>query len=488
MSETNWELNENQYLILCTLVERHSGLHLQLNDRHIFERKIRDSIQERGYTSFKEYLNVLRYDQKGEHEINRLIDLITNNETYFFREPSHFELLKTHILPELLQKGISPIKIWSAGCATGEEAYTLAIVIKQFQQLHGSFPIRIIATDIDMTALRKAGEARYGQHSFRGVNPSIIRSYFTRNSHGWVLNRDIVNMVDFRHLNQVNGVYPSGDLHDVDVIFFRNVSIYFKPETNLRILSKLYDTLREGGYLFPGVTETMQYRTNPFFLREVGNVFILQKVPQPAPASKPVPPPIRPRPIESPVPSEKVQPTTVTAKVEMKSDSAHNKALNLQQAIEFLNQSNFMEASAVLNELIEERMAEEDAMLLMAHIQFNRGNVDQARQLIERVLLVNDIRPEAFLLQGMIKKNMGETEEAIRVLQKALFLQGNMWVANYQLAEIYRASGAKEKARREYTNAIKNLQKATDADWALYLGGFSQDYMIRVCQKNLQTL
>ncbi|OQY27416.1 MAG: hypothetical protein B6244_10615 [Candidatus Cloacimonetes bacterium 4572_55] len=498
MSERSYQLDEKLYKIFRGVIEEHSGLHLQLTDRHIFEQKIRRKIESLGFKNLQKYADFLRFDKSGEKEITQLIDLITNNETYFFREIAHFDILRTHVIPELLRKSRKPIKIWSAGCATGEEPYTIAIVLKEFMQLHGKFPYKIIGTDIDMTALKRASQARYSRNSFRGVKKRIIQNYFTPIGNEWQLGEDIVKMADFRHLNQVQGEYPAGDLTHVDIIFFRNVSIYFRPETNKIILSKLHAALTNGGYLFPGTTETLHYRTNPLALREVDSVFFLQKVDKEKDGLVPTARTFPQKSIrsayhalsrvsekKSQTPPELLFSSPTKRKKEAKSEK---NAYSLQQAITYLNENRFQEASVILNELIEEKMDEEDALLLMANLQFNRGNIQQAEELIRKVLFVNDIRAEAFLLLGMIKKNEGNYVEAKHVLQKALFLQANMWVANYHLAEVYRKNGDRENARREYNNALKNLEKAPDIDWGLYFAGFSKNYMIQVCKKNLQVM
>ncbi len=512
MSKKNWEIDEPLYAIFRQIVEERSGLQLHLTDRHIFESKVVDKIKTRGFRSITEYAEFLRFDRRGESEATFLIDQITNNETYFFREPAHFELLKHYLIPELLKKNVCPIKIWSAGCATGEEPYTIAIIIYELLKFYGDFAYQIIGTDIDMTVLKKAGVARYSRNSFRGVNPDIIRTYFSPVDNEWQLRPEIIQMVDFRHLNLVNGEFPAGDLTQIDIIFYRNVSIYFRPETNQRILVQLYDTLREASYLLPGTTETMQYRSNPFSLRERNSIFFLQKISQPiepavdskaftAPQNDrlekakttPIRPALMSAVLPKPLPPREIATTTfpsspASTNSAPKKFTVAPKTDALQQAIEFLNENRFNEAATVLHELLEEKMQEEEAWLLLANIHFNRGNMSQAETFLEKVLMVNDIRPEAFLLLGMIKKNLGDYSEARRVFQKALFLQGSLWVANFHLAEIYRITNEMDKARREYSNALKNSQKKSDANWALYFAGFSQDYMIRICERNLQSL
>lgn len=483
MFQSPWILTEELYEALRAIIEAHSGLHLNLTDRHLFEKKIGEIAQSRHFSSLKEYIDHLRFDSKGEREIPPLIDQVTNNETYFFREKAHFELLRNDLIPKLTRNNALPIRVWSAGCSTGEEPYTIAIVLKELAEVH-PFAFEIIATDIDITALKRAAKGIFTKNSFRGMDPGIIDRYFTQIGTEWGLDARICQLVDFRHLNQVNGEYPAGDLTHIDIIFYRNVSIYFDPATNQKILHKLYDTLKPGGYLIPGTTETMQYRTNPFTLLESESVFYLQKT---------ITPTTTYRPFKLAVTKPKtLKPKSILRQKEHELGTAtqekSKKLLSIKQAVKYLIEHKFDMAADILNGLIEEKMEEEEALVLLANLQFNRGNLESAEEIIERLLMVNDIHPEAFLLLGMIKKSSGDLVHARQHLQKALFLQANMWIANYHLAEIYRSTGKASQARREYSNTLKKIRKEKTDDWELYLAGFSQDYLIRLCEQQIQTL
>lgn len=186
----------------------------------------------------------------------------TSGETYFFRDHGQIDLLRFRLLPELIERrrATKKLRLWSAGCASGEEAYSLAMLMDMVLPVRDGWDIFILGTDIDQTALAKARRGIYGKWSFRLVQPSLQQHYFRPKANEWVLDERIRRMVTFDAVNLVGEPFPGGDLQDMDLILCRNVFIYLDANTVAAIANKLSAALREGGYLMTGHTELIGHR------------------------------------------------------------------------------------------------------------------------------------------------------------------------------------------------------------------------------------
>lgn len=192
-------------------------------------------------------------------EVERVAAQLTPGETFFFRDHGQFELLRFELLPELIaaRRGRKTLRLWSAGCASGEEAYSLAMVTDMVLPERRDWQISIIGTDINEEALAKARRGRYGRWSFRLAPASLQGRYFHREGEQWTVNPDIRAMVTFRSGNLVSDPLPDPVLRDLDLILCRNVLIYLEPEAVRRVAAKLAACLAHGAYLLTGHTELM---------------------------------------------------------------------------------------------------------------------------------------------------------------------------------------------------------------------------------------
>lgn len=234
----------------------------------MLEGRIKRRLKALHLNSYSEYCHYLFEGDGEKAEITPLIDVVTTNKTDFFREPRHFEILSTEVLPQWFARSerSAPMFIWSAGCSTGEEPYTLAMVLSEFARAQPGFRFRVMATDISATVLEKAGMGVYPEEVANAVPLSLRRKYFlrSRDPHNRQvrLAPELRRMVDFRRLNLMDADY--GLDRKADVIFCRNVMIYFDRRTQQQILEKFSDCLAPGGYLFVGHAETLHDLTLPF--------------------------------------------------------------------------------------------------------------------------------------------------------------------------------------------------------------------------------
>jgi chemotaxis protein methyltransferase CheR len=246
---------------LRTLVYEEAGIALGPGRRVMLEGRIRRRLKALDLHSYRDYCGYLFSGHGRREELVHLIDVVTTNKTDFFREPKHFEFLTGTVLPGLLSNGAlrRPLLVWSAGCSSGEEPYTLAIVLSEFALAHPGFSFRILATDISTAVLEKARLGIYSSDAVRPVPPALKVKYFLRSRQPGGNRVRVVpelrRLIEFRHLNFMDPDYEIVD--KFDAIFCRNVIIYFDRPTQQSILFRLTRCLAPAGYLFMGHAETL---------------------------------------------------------------------------------------------------------------------------------------------------------------------------------------------------------------------------------------
>ena len=219
-----------------------------------------------GMTSVRDYHFYLRYDPDGAREEERLIDSITNNESYFFREIDQLTDFCGQVVPRLMRRRTpgEPLQIWSAGCACGEEPYTLAMLLAEGPGDTGIPPVRILAADVNGSVIDRAVKGVYDTHALRHTPAHFRHRHFRQDGNGtYVLEGRIKNMVRFARFNLLQA--PIGaPFRQVDAVFCRNVLIYFDDETQKRCIENIYRCLKNGGFLFLGLSESLSRITSLF--------------------------------------------------------------------------------------------------------------------------------------------------------------------------------------------------------------------------------
>jgi len=228
-----------------------------------------------------QYYERLLFSKTNSDIWDKLINKLIIGETYFFREDSLFSALKLNIFPEIIEKHQKDkiIKIWSAGCSTGEEPYSLAIIIKQIISNINDWKIIILATDIDKKSLKTAQIGAYRDWSFRMTTPYIKNNFFIKKDNAFEIRHDIKRMVRFEYLNLAEDVYPSDitNTTGIDLILWRNVAIYLKQELILKICDKFYDCLQNGGFLNVGASEAGYMSFEKFKPVKIPGVIVYKK-------------------------------------------------------------------------------------------------------------------------------------------------------------------------------------------------------------------
>jgi chemotaxis protein methyltransferase CheR len=253
-------ISGRDYSRLCKLIHAEAGINLGSGKKTMLEGRIKRRLKALGLCSYSEYCDYLFGHAGLKDEITHLIDVVTTNKTDFFREPGHFDYLVGKMLPEQAERFAGRnFVIWSAGCSTGEEPYTMAIVLSEYALTHPGFRFRILASDISNQVLAKAELGVYTSDVVAPVSPLLMRKYFMRSrepgSEKMRVVPELRRSIEFRRLNFMDADY--GLSEKVDAIFCRNVIIYFDRPTQERILQKLSNHLLPGGHMFVGHAETL---------------------------------------------------------------------------------------------------------------------------------------------------------------------------------------------------------------------------------------
>ena len=468
---------------------------------------IRKRMEQRGIGSYPKYLDCLMYDQE---EFHCLVNLLTVNETYFFREPFHLQLLTNRIIPELFakKKPEKKIRIISAGCSTGEEPYSLVIAaLEKYGEAAKTF-CTVIGADIDSDAVHKAEKGIYNTLSFRGFSDDLRERYFEPLPGNLYRIKDFIReRVEFRELNLLSDVYPP-EFSGTDVIFYRNVSIYFEPDAQKHIFTKLASLLNDNGYLVVSSTETLSHNIGVLSLVEIDGVFLYEKHieicmderrRQPAPKERTEAVFSLPG-RSSRVVRERQSPLRGARATERKEalTSAHTRSNDrrtgspslFNDALSLAKEKKYEEALEKTEAILGQDPALVKAYSLKAGVLINLRRLEEA----EAVCLNGIDRDlwylEGYLLLGLISRIRNDEEGALKRFKEALYIQSSCWLAHFYLADIHASRGEVEKACREYEIVIKLLTKGDMEEHSLtfFPLSFPAEGMAHLCRRNLAEL
>ncbi|MGC8917356.1 MAG: CheR family methyltransferase [Thermoanaerobaculum sp.] len=376
----------------------------------------------RGFADLASYVKALAAGRL-EEEWQKLLPAITIKESSFFRTPQHFEALGSQIIPQLVhaRQACRTLRLWSAGCARGEEPATLAMVLAEHPLLAG-WSWSILATDVDQEALEVARRGLYSDRALAAVPAEFKARYFTRQGELWALSPRLMQRITYRFLNLVAEPFPSFT-PPFDVIFLRNVLIYFRLPSQRRVLNAMAESLAADGFLFLGPAETVWQVSDRFAPVDLGGCFAYRRAsPSPAAPARPRPrTPTRvsgpPWPVPPP-PRPSTPPPAPPEKPELPPDP-------LAQAVEHLA----------------------------------RGNLELAAETLRHFLAANPTDAQAHALEGYLHEVEGRSPEAIAAFRACLYLDPNLFQARLLLAHALRRQGETGRAQAEYRHVLSTLAR-----------------------------
>ncbi len=477
---TELSLSENDFRSFRDLIAERSGIYFEPDKQELLKDNLLQRMADCGLSNFAEYFNLL-LSPAGTKEFDHLLNLITIPETHFFRDRAQFRALERFVIPEIVKKKSYPgasLRIWSAGCSTGEEPYTIAMILAA-----GTVdrPIQILATDVSQDALKAAREGIYTARSVRDVPQDYLNRFFTRKGNQYLLDESIKQMVEFRYFNLVTEPYPLIEMSGWDIIFCRNVTIYFQAEATRKVIHNFYRSLREGGYLFAGYSESLRYISDEFdTLQQEGAFFYQKGVPKKEVRKKGRK--IRGRRNTIARSSRKQGPKAVAG---AKSEEI---AQICDRAKELLERGKPEEAGEILIPYLRESTAPASILLVQAEIALNQGELEKAVQLCERIVEREPLSVAGHYLLGVIYLTWEDEARAIEEFKKVLYLQPEHALARFNLGDLYSQLGQFDEARLEYANVVRLLKKMPESLDERFAGGFSPAILIDTCLSRIRAL
>ena len=523
------KLGYGDYLRFRELVLERSGLYFPEKRRVSLEVGLFKAlaaskmfISEWGY-NLDGYYELLRdkNNPAGKAELERLIHTLTIGETHFFRDEAQFNALATNVLPELIARkraaaaavgpGINPqLRIWSAGCATGEEPYSIAILLNELLPDLDQWHILILATDINQESLDRARRAHYSDWSFRETRAKALRpTYFTYNpsskarfdSGRYRLRDDIRQMVTFVSLNLIEDDYPAihNNTVSMDLILCRNVTIYFTEAATRQVVKRFYEALVGGGWLAVGHAEPSLMVYRAFQTHTFPNSVLYQKTGQPQPwpddwdwlddSGQAEPPPTAATWVQT-GPSLLFSPPEISATPNGKSSNSSSPVpVDLYElARTQLEQGYIKEAIEALQGKLAEAPDFAPAHCLLGRAYANMGRWTEAQHWCQSALERDRLLPEVYYVLGLVYQHEDNLELAIDMLKKAIYLDRQTPLPHFNLAMLYKKLGRLKNAQRAFQNAINVLEKWPSTAVIPDSGGATAKHLLDISRRLLDEL
>lgn len=271
------EISEADFLKFREFFYRKTGIHFEESKRYFVDKRLVERMAATGSDSFRHYFIGLRFERDG-HELQQLVNAMTVNETYFLREAYQFDCMTRELLNELVRQKPAGerIRIWSVPSSTGEEPYSIAMQLLECWPGIDRHEVEILSSDIDTTVLTAAQRGVYSQRSVANVPKAWLERYFTRVGEEWAISRDLVAAVEFSQVNLSNPA-DTRRFRDIDLIFCRNLLIYFDDVSRRVAAEAMYDALRPGGFICLGHSESMSRITSLYRVRRFADALVYQK-------------------------------------------------------------------------------------------------------------------------------------------------------------------------------------------------------------------
>ena len=475
---------KTQWARLSERIAEHMGLHFPPERLTDLQRGLAGAADEFGFDDIAACADWLLSTPLNKAQLQVLATHLTIGETYFFREKKTFDVLASRVLPDLIhaRRGREQrLRLWSAACCSGEEAYSLAILLHQVLPDLADWHVTILATDINPMFLRKAVAGSYGEWSFRDAPSGFKERYFSRTEDGrYAVRSEIKKLVTFEHLNLVEDIYPSlaTDTNAMDLIFCRNVLMYFTPAQTRKVIGNLHHALMDGGWLAVSPSEASQALFPQFITQNFPGVILYQKseaglrandtwTPTPpredgecvAPASarataSPWMPPAtaarspEPRPAlppEKPPPAE-IRPTPYAL------------------AASLYEQGRYEEAADTLLASFAGHTPGPGAFSLLARALANQGRLADALAWCDRWIAADKMDAAGHYLRAVVLLEHGHPDEARGSLQRALYLEPNFVLAHFALGSLARSRDKRDEADKHFVNTLELLGRLQPHD------------------------
>lgn len=485
----------NVILQLIQLISNQTGLQIREQDQQDFCNKIYFRLKVLKLNTLEEYYQLLlsnssKSASNRENNINEwkeLLLLLTIGETYFFRDSGQLNLLKNKLLPELLankrekcDRNQKPsLKIWSAGCSSGEEPYSLAILVKELVPDLNQWNISILGTDINPESITKAEQGVYDSWSFRQVDAQLQKQYFEQQKMRWKVNEPIRKMVKFHWMNLFQEAFPNSrtGIENIDLILCRNVFIYFNYQAIATVLEKFYNTLTPGGYLIAGHTElqgqnlgklqhkvfpesVVYYRSN-LQVATSGITNFSHPILKPSSTHKDTT-------IKSSlsVPNFNYCKNDTLAQTQLLKRAANLADLArspqpLSQAEKLFHSGEYTQAIQAAKQVIEQQPLHFDAHCLISQAWANLGDYKQAAKWCQQALQIDNLSEKPYYILAHIAEEQGNVEQAKALFKKIIYLAPLSIGAYLEISFLYAKEGEQSRAKKMLATGLDLLKNVS---------------------------
>ena len=414
-----------------------------------FQQEFKDLFERLAQGNSVSYLQKLQEQDIATAEWQRLINTFTIGETYFLREENHFNLLKKYILPKLIlqrrQQGNHRLRVWSAGCASGEEPYSIAIILHQFLPDIANWDIEILGTDINDYALNTARHGVYRQWAFRDTDALFQQNYFNRVDGGFKIKPIIQSMVQFRRLNLLN----ADQLGKFDIIFCKNVMLYFEEPYMQQVEHHLYHALKSGGWLFLGQAEALRFQREHWQTHVFPGAPIYQHQ-----YSEPLA--VDDRQKQHRNDNDETQPTIVTNTVEED---------YYQKAVEAVHEDDYTQAERCLSHALYHKHELIQSHTLLAWLFANRKAFPEAEAHITATLSLEPLHADAHYVSALVALEQHQIESALRALHMTLYCDKYHMLAAFMLGNLYAKTGELTRAYNQWAKIQRVIDRFQPSDY-----------------------
>ena len=459
-------------------VAERMGLHFPKKRFSDLERGIYSAAREFDFDDTESCIHWLLSSSLKKNQIEILASHLTVGETYFFRSKEIFEALEKHILPDLIRlrrKGERRLRIWSAGCSTGEEPYSIAILLSRTLPVIKSWKVTILATDINRRFIQKASEGVYGKWSFREAPSWLKDGYFRKKEGGhFEISPHIKKMVKFSYLNLAEDTYPSllNDTNAMDIIFCRNVLMYFTPGRTRKVVHRIYRSLVDGGWLLTSPSDASYTFFSQFATVNSHDVILYRKDARKPQAvedfsprevmadAMPVEMPVAPEPSVDFIPElePEVVPSQSLPPVEIEGAKPQEPVSDqYTEALALYGQGSYVEASKKLTDLFSHNQDDSKIIALMIRIYANQGNLSEALEWCDKGIEKDKLNPTFHFLRATILQEEDLIDEALVSLKRTLYLDPGFVLAQFTLGNLTRQQRKLDDADRHFENALSLL-------------------------------
>lgn len=504
---------------LRSIVAERLGLWFDDGKLDFLAEVLQQRMEQNRCNQFASYRELLADRTTQTKELRALAERLTVCETYFFRYSDHFRAFEEIVVPDRMEasRQSRQLRILSAGCASGEEAYSLAILIRERLPALASWEVVILGIDINPTMLEAAKRGRYSAWALRGTSNGLREKYFRPDGRQFLLDGAVRPMAMFKERNLIeeDSVFWCRDAFDI--IFCRNVTMYFAPEATRAVIARLASSLTAGGFLFLGHAETLRGISQDFHLRHTQDSFYYQRRGD----GKTCWVPVREIPgnsgfleVSSTRPaleqsdswceiiqrsSQRIASLTqercssaAAAACERATLSANDSPVrrliwDRTLVLDLLRKERFDEAMKVLQTLPQESNTDPDAQLLLAVLLTNGGKLAEAEKTCQRLLRLDDLSAGAHYLMALCQEHVGDRESAKEHDRAAIYLDSSFAMPHLHIGLIAKRSANLAEAKRELNCALQLLDREDASRILLFGGGFTREALGQFCRAELRS-